>query len=316
MNIDLHCHFVPRNCVDVVDEKGRHYGQDPQKSVDKKWDDRKWDIASRIKDMDATGVDMQAISPSPALFYYDRDPESCLWWSQRLNDGIAEAVKECPSRFIGLATVPLQDTKLALSEADRAINKLGLRGIIIGAHANNHTFDSPEFLPFFKEIANLDVPVFIHPKGADTGMMAGYHLGNLVGNPLETTLAAANLIFGGILEKFPGLKFYLAHAGGNVPYLKGRWEHGYQVRAECKLKISHPPSYYLPLLYFDTITHSAPALQYLINEMGSDRVVMGTDYPADMCEDRPVFMVQSVPGISDGDRRRILGDNAARLFKL
>ena len=332
MHIDMHAHFIPRNCLDAVDSAGRHYGptivadEKGQERVTVRGQDRipmtrqYWDPEARIKDMDATGVDVQVLSPMPSLLYYNLEPEACLWFSQRLNDGISQVVSEYPARFLGLATVPLQEPGRALAELDRAINKLRLRGVEMMSNINGRDLDSLELMPFYKEVEALDVPVFIHPsqltRVAGAERMRKYHLGNLIGNPLDTTLAAAHLIFGGVLEKYPGLKFCLAHAGGNVPYLRGRWEHGYQVRPEAKIEIKQPPSHYIPLLYFDTITHFAPALEYLVATVGADRVLMGTDYPADMAESQPVSRVQSLTGISEADKQKILGGNAARLFKL
>ena len=331
MNIDIHAHFMPKNCVDVVDDAGRNYdiikiGQNAKGEAiviqAGNFDtgpitQRLCDPEARIKDMDATGVDMQILSPVPVSSYYDLEAEACLWFSRRQNDGIAQTVKEYPKRFLGMATVPLQAPDMAIAELDRAVNKLGLRGVEILSNVNGRDLDSPELLPFFKEVQTLDVPVFIHSaSSADAGRMKGYHLRNIVGNPLDTTLAAAHLVFGGVLDRFPNLKICLAHGGGYMPYQRGRWEHGYQVRPEGKVVIKQPPSHYIPLLYFDTITHFLPALEYLITSVGADKVVLGTDYPYDMADSQPVSRVQSLTNISEEDKQRVLGDNAARLFKL
>ncbi len=333
MHIDIHAHFVPRDCFDVVDSAGRRYGPNistNEKGQDTQFVDGKktggvsrkfWDLETRIKDMDAQGVDIQLLSVLPRLSYYDLEIEASLWFSRRVNDGIARAVKECPTRFQGLATVPLQDPAKALAELDRAINKLGLRGLQILANINGCYLDSPDLDPFYKEMETLGVPMFIHPTISQAGQsgterLKGYHLINLIGNPLDTTIAAAHLIFSGVLDRFPRLKFCLAHGGGQVPYLRGRWEHGYEVRPECKVIIKRPPSYYIPLLYFDTITHFVPALEYLVSSVGADNVMMGTDYPADMADPQPAWTVQSLVNVSQADKQKILGDNAARLFRL
>jgi len=331
MRIDIHTHFLPRNCFDAVDNNGRHYG--PTIAIDEKGREevisggisggpiarQLWDPETRIKDMDAAEVDVQVLLPVPSLLYYNLDAEACLWFSRRQNDGIARVASEYPTRFLGLATVPLQEPSTALAELDRAINKLELRGVEILSNINGRQLDALELMPFYKEVEALDVPVFIHPlsfEAARHEKMKKYYLANLVGNPLDTTLAAAHLIFGGVLEKFPGLKFCLAHGGGNLPYIRGRIEHGYQVRPECKVVIRRPPSYYLPLMYFDTVTHFLPALEYLVVSVGASKVMMGTDYPYDMADSLPVLTVRSLENICEDDKQLIMGGNASRLFKL
>ena len=243
---------------------------------------------------------MQVLSPVPPSVYYNLEAKSCLWYSRRQNDGIAKTVKEYPNRFLGMATVPLQAPDMAIAELDRAINKLGLRGVEILSNVDGRDLDSLELMPFFKEVQALDVPVFIHPGNvAGAERMKKYYFGNLIGNSLDTTLAAAHIISGGVLENFPDLKFCLAHGGGYLPYQRGR--------SESKVLIKHPPSYYIPLLYFDTITHFVPALEYLVSSVGADKVVMATDYPYDMGDSTPVLTVKNLKNVSDEDKEKILG---------
>ena len=326
MNIDIHTHFIPRNIVATTESESRPYM--PALITDEQGKEyivvegnrrpaaANSDPETRIKYMDATGIDIQVLSSVPQLLYYNLDTEDALWFSQLQNDGIANTVKEYPERFLGLAAVPLQEPNKAVVELDRAINKLGLKGVEILSNVNNRELDDPELFPFYKEVEALDVPVFIHPQIARSERIKKYHLFNLVGHPSDTTLAAAYLIFGGILEKFPNLKFCLAHGGGFLPYIRGRWEHGYEVRADSKEIIKRPPSNYIPLLYCDTITHSVHVLEFLVASMGADRVILGTDYPADMADAQPVLKVESLTNISGEDKQKILGGNAARLFKL
>jgi aminocarboxymuconate-semialdehyde decarboxylase len=325
MRIDVHAHVLPRDCFDAVDNGGRHFGPGKIEGMKGKKESslaspntaQFWDLETRIKDMDATDVDFQAISVIPTVINYDLDAEEGNWYSHRLNDGIAKMARECPGRFVGIADVPLQNPVLAVAELNRSVNELGMRGVQILANINGRDLDSPELMPFYKEVQALDVPIFIHPRPpAATIRMNGYHLMNLIGNPLDTTLAAAHLIFSGILDKFPGLKVCLAHAGGEVPYLQGRWEHGYHVRPEAQLIIKEPPSKYLPLFYFDTITHSDSLLEYLIRSVGADKVVLGTDYPFDMADPEPVARMKRLTGVLERDKQLVLGGNAARLLKL
>ncbi|MBI4334837.1 MAG: amidohydrolase [Chloroflexi bacterium] len=334
MNIDMHAHFVPRECFDAVDNAGRRLG--PSTVKDEKGHEQVtftvqnrapiaitrqyWDPETRIKDMDAAGVDVQVLSALPPFFYYELETEACLWFSRRQNDGISQVVAEHPTRFVGLATVPLQEPLTALAELDRAINKLGLRGVEIGSNINGRDLDSPELMPLFREMETLDVPVLVHPSRvagfAGAERLKKYHLATLIGNPMDTTVAGAHLIFGGILERFPRLKVYLAHGGGDLVYLSGRLEQGYHMRPECQVAITRPFSHYLPLFYFDTMVHSRAALEYLIASVGADKVVLGSDYPADMADHQLVSRVQGLTGIPDEDKQRILGGNAACLLKL
>jgi aminocarboxymuconate-semialdehyde decarboxylase len=163
----------------------------------------------------------------------------------------------------------------------------------------------------------LDVPVFLHPNNVlGQDRLSRYHLANLIGNPTDTAVAAASLIFGGVLKEFPRLKFYLAHGGGTCPFIRGRWEHGWHVRPEAKLHIQRPPSEFFGLLYFDSLTHSVPTLSHLVDTVGPERIVMGTDYPFDMGDYDSVKTIASVPHLTDAQRQRIWGDNAAELLKL
>lgn len=328
MRIDFHTHCLARECFDLMDSNGHHYG--PSIVVDDKGREcvvlggvnggpvarQLYDAETRIKDMDAAGIDVQVLTPIPRLFYYELETERCLWYTRRQNDGTARMARESSGRFIGMATVPLQDPKAAVAELNRAVNQMGLRGVEIQTTINGRELDDPSLEPFYREVEALDVPVLVHPWVYGTAARMGkYYLYNLVGNPWDTTLAAANLIFGGILEKFPDIKFCLSHGGGNLPYLRGRLERGFEVRPECKVAVKQPPSHYIPRLYYDSITHFVPALQYLVSTTGADKVLMGTDYPYDMADFHPVQSVQSL-GISEEDKEKMLGGNASRLLKL
>jgi aminocarboxymuconate-semialdehyde decarboxylase len=163
----------------------------------------------------------------------------------------------------------------------------------------------------------LDVPVFIHPSNVLGGdRLRRYHLQNLIGNPSDTAVAAASLIFGGVLKEFPRLKFYLAHGGGSCPLLRGRWDHGWRVRPEARANIERPPHDYFRLLHFDSLVHSVPALNFLAETVGAERVMMGTDYPFDMGDRDPVKTIASLPHLSDNQKEMIFGGNAAALFKI
>jgi aminocarboxymuconate-semialdehyde decarboxylase len=233
------------------------------------------------------------------------------------NDRLSEMVKKHPERFAAMATLPLQTPKEALKELERAVKKLGLRGVEIGSHVGRRELGDEAFWPIYQALEDLDMPIFIHPHHvAGLDRLLEFYLSNLIGNPLDTIIAAANLIFSGVLEKYPCLKIILAHAGGQLPYIIGRMEHGYRVRPECKDKVRQPPMAFFKNFYFDIITHNPHALRYLISLAGSDHVLLGSDYPYDMGDLNPVQTVSQLSGIKVKDRQKIMRENAIPLFGL
>jgi aminocarboxymuconate-semialdehyde decarboxylase len=271
-----------------------------------------------IENLDATKVDIMAVSPAPFLFFYYLDGPVGHDACQILNDAIARAVAQYTDRLVGLGIVPLQDIDLTIKELERVAGELRFPGIEISSNLNGVYLGEERFWPFWEAVEALDLFVFVHPDQPSIGneKLKEYYLINLVGNPIETTRSIADVVFGGVLEAFPKLKICFAHAGGTVPYIRGRFEHGYHVRTEPKAKIKRPPSEYIKLLYFDTITHWEPALEFLVDTVGADKVVVGSDYPFDMGPAEPVRFVEGTPGISEADKKKILGENAAKLLKL
>jgi aminocarboxymuconate-semialdehyde decarboxylase len=271
-------------------------------------------VDARIADMDRLGVDVQAISPVPPQMYYTVDADLGLQASRIVNDGIAEAVSKYPDRLVGLGTVPLQAPELAIQEMKRCVNELGLRGIEISSNVAGRELAEPQFRPFFAAAEELDVLLFMHPLGFTHGQrLSEHYLNNLIGNPLESTIAVAHLIFGGVLDSYPGLKLCVAHGGGYLPTYWGRLDHAWRARADCRQHINKPPSEYLRQLYFDTLVFDRKHLRFLVDTYGADRLVMGTDYPFDMAEPDPVGFHQE---LGEAERDKILGGNAARLLKL
>jgi aminocarboxymuconate-semialdehyde decarboxylase len=242
-----------------------------------------WDVALRLRDMDANQVDVQVLSPTVFTFFYEHDPALALTCAMLQNEDIAAVVQKHPDRFLGLGSVPLQAPKAAADELARAMTKLGLRGAMIGTHVNGRNLDDPALEPFWSTAAELGAFIFIHPHaGAAAERLNSYYLKNLVGLPFETTIAGASLVFGGVLERHPRLKICLSHGGGFVPYQAGRFQHGWEVRGEPRSRITEPPRHSLHRLYYDTILHSKPALEFLIGSVGPDHVLLGSDYPFDM----------------------------------
>ena len=324
MNIDVHGHYVLEACFDAVSVRkdGRNVVQESSGRESGEWNkklfekikDKLSDIPTRLRDMDEAGVDMQVLSPSPIVLYYWTDVETGVKLAQMQNEKIAEICQQHPNRFVGLGTVPLQDVDEAVKELERLAGELGLKGVIISSNVNGTDLDDPVFFPFFERAAALGLFVYIHPHdtaGADR--MQRFYLTNLIGNPLDTTIAAARLIFSGVLEKLPDLKICLSHAGGHLPYIIGRLHHGYEVRPECRANIPQSPWAYFKQIYFDSITHHPAALEYLIGIVGSEQVLMGSDYPYDMADEHPVAFIRNL-SISEDDKQKILGGNIIKLL--
>jgi aminocarboxymuconate-semialdehyde decarboxylase len=196
----------------------------------------------------------------------------------------------------------------------RCVNDLGMRGIEISSHVAGRELAEPEFRPFFAAAEELDVLLFMHPLGFTHGQrLSEHYFNNLIGNPIESTLAVAHLIFGGVLDRYPGLKLCVAHGGGYLPTYWGRMDHAWRARADCRQHISKPPSEYLRQIYFDTLVFDRRQLEFLLETYGAEHLLMGTDYPFDMAEPDPVGFHG---GLDEIDRAKILGGNAARLLKL
>jgi aminocarboxymuconate-semialdehyde decarboxylase len=276
-------------------------------------------VEERLNDMDRMGIDMQAVSPSPGQYYYWTEPGLGRDLSRAQNNRIAEIVALHPDRFVGLGTVPLQDAKMATAELGRCVNKLGMRGVEINTNVNGIDLADKRLGldRFFAKAQELDVVLFIHPLGFDHGeRMVDHYFNNVIGNPLESTLAVSHLIFGGVLDRYPGLKFCVAHAGGYLPHYPARMDHAWRARADARVVVKKKPSSYLNKFYFDTLTFDATLLDSMIARYGVAKVLLGTDYPYDMGDDDPIKLIQSVAGLSVAEQDKIMGGNAARLLKI
>lgn len=272
------------------------------------------DITLRLADMDAMGVDIQAVSPSPGQYYYFAPPEVGRAASQRINDGIAQAVATSPDRFVGMGTVPLQHTEMAIAEMRRCVHGLGLRGIEIGTFVDGRELSDPSLRPFFAAAEEMGVLLFLHPLGFSHGQrLSEHYLDNIIGNPLDSTIAVSHLIFDGVLAAYPGLKLCVAHGGGYLPAYWGRMDHAFRAREDCRQHITEPPSSYLRKIWLDTLVFDPVELEALVKAHGADRLCLGTDYPFDMGESDPLRLHAH---LSESDRAKILGGNAAALLGL
>lgn len=256
--------------------------------------------------MAAQGIDRRTLVPPPFTLRYDLDAEAGIAWSRAVNNGIAETARVYSDAFIGFATVPLQSVPAAVAELDRAVGELGLQGVEIASNIAGVELDDPALEPFWARLAALGVPLLIHPHYvAGIERMGPYHLRNLIGNPLETALAGARLIFGGVLARHPGVKIILSHGGGALPGIVGRLEHGRKVRSD--VPGDRPIAEALRRFYYDTIVFDPAALVSLVKTVGPDRIVVGTDAPFDMSEPDPAGFVRNA-GLTGAEVETILGN--------
>jgi aminocarboxymuconate-semialdehyde decarboxylase len=257
---------------------------------------------------------MHVLSVAPQTWAYDQDAAVGAALASLQNDEIARLTREYPDRFAGIAALPMQAPEKAADELRRAMTKLGLHGAMIGSNICGRNLDDPRFEPLWAIASELDALILVHPgnvAGADR--LRSYYLTNLIGNPLDTTIAAACLIFGGVLARYPKLNFLMVHGGGFIPYQGGRWVHGWNVRPEPKLHIKESPQKYLDRFLYDTILHSKASLEFLVGTVGAARVFLGSDYPYDMGTLECVRQVRAA-AIAAADRELILGGHAAAIL--
>jgi aminocarboxymuconate-semialdehyde decarboxylase len=272
------------------------------------------ELKLRMKDMDVMGIDMQVISPSPTQYYYWADLDLASVLVREQNEAIAMVCQKHPHRLAGLGNVSLQHPQLATQQLDYAVRELGLKGVEISTAVNGLDLGNSAFAPFWNKASELGCVVFIHPFGTSLGdRLERYYLGNVIGQPIETTIALSDLIFSGTLDRCERVKILAAHGGGYLPTYVGRSDHAYEVRPEAQ-KCKRPPSEYLKAIWFDSVVYDAVGLQQLIQRVGVSQVVIGTDYPFDMGHYRPHELVNATGGLSDADRRAIHGGNALRLI--
>lgn len=273
-----------------------------------------WDLERRFKDMESAEVAMQVLSNTSQTFLYNQDPQLTAVTSHIQNDQIAKLVAQHPDRFLGMATLPMQAPELAAAELARAMSKLGFVGAQIGSNTNGKNLDDPALEPFWTAADALGAFIMVHPTqvaGADR--LKSYYLGNLIGNPLDTTIAAACLVFGGVIERYPAITFFMVHGGGFVPYQAARWVHGWKVRPEPQVTLKASPEASLGRFIYDTILHAQAPLEFLVQTVGASRVLLGSDYPFDMGTLECVRQVKAL-SIPEVDKELILAERAKAMF--
>jgi aminocarboxymuconate-semialdehyde decarboxylase len=267
--------------------------------------------------MTAETIDRQVLSVALTFTGYELPAEQGAAWARLLNDATVEDLQAAPRhRFAATATVPLQDGRAAAAELERACGRLGYQGIVIGTNVAGRNLDQSELDPFWAAAQAAGVPIIIHPAFVVASpRLADYYLSNLLGNPYDTAIAAAALVFGGVCDRFPDLKIMLVHGGGHFPYQIGRLSHGWSARPEARAHLRTPPVDYLKWFYYDTVLYYGPALRYLAEVVGSERLMLGTDYPYDMCPAHPRQIVDEA-GFAAAEGDQIFGATSIEVFRL
>ncbi|MEF7563577.1 amidohydrolase family protein [Bacillus infantis] len=328
MRVDFHTHIIPENFTELTKRfSGEKWPQLERTcacganimvagKVFREVTDQVWDAEKRIKDMEREGVDMQVLSPIPVTFSYWAPPEEAEILAVVQNDFIADICNQYPTKFIGLGAVPLQNVEIAIREMDRCKHELGLSGIEIGTNVNGINLDDPRFIEFFEMAEQWEVPLFIHPwETLGKERMPRHNLMYTVGMPSETALAGASLILGGIMDKFPKLKICLAHGGGALPYLLPRLDQGWKVWPHLRL-LEKPPSYYAKQFYYDSLVNEPVNLNYLLQNFGHERIIMGSDYPFLLREVPPGKVIDDTLDLSKEQTEAMLGKNALKFLNI
>ncbi len=325
MTIDMHSHvMVPEAAalvaphVDLSTVPLAHFATPNTQALNRKQDaDRRpnmVDASVRLADMDVAGIDLQVIMPPPGQCTYTIPADLAAQAARIINDGMAAFVAQNPKRFAALGTVPMQDAAASVTELNRCMGELGLKGVQILTNVAGKELSDPAFAPFWARAEELGAVVLIHPNGfTEASRMTRFYFNNVVGNPLETTLALHYLIFDGVLERHPALKLIAVHGGGYLASYSGRIDHAWGARTDARGSLPQPPTTYLKRVFFDSVVFTPHQLRNLVDVFGAGQIVMGTDYPYDMAESDPVGHLASA-GLDEATFAAIAGGNSRKLF--
>ena len=325
MNIDLHNHVIPPTIVDAITRNPTRYGMNIEEKDGKRYFNSHgrpaelqkvfYDADAKVEWMDQNKLDIAAISVGPPIYFYGLSPELGLEAAKLANDGIAQMVAKHPKRLRGMAHLPMQDPDAAITELERVVKAHKFTAVEMGTSIEGKALADPRFRKVLRTIEQLRCFVFTHPyQCLAEGGMDEYYLRNFVGFPLDTTLMVAHLMYSGALDELKKLKIVLPHGGGYVPYQIGRFVHGFNVRPEPKVKTRTSPADLLRRFYFDALTHDAQAARHLINKVGADRVVIGSDHPFDMGPADLMGGIDAIPGLTPGEREQVCSRTALSLL--
>jgi aminocarboxymuconate-semialdehyde decarboxylase len=327
ITIDMHSHVLSPEAaafvaphLDLSTIPLAHFATEPTKALNRKQDQERrpnmTDIAVRLADMDAAGIDRQIIMPPPPQCYYTVPPEIGVPAARMVNDAMADFCSHRPDRFTALGTVPMQEPTEVVAELHRLMSS-GFRGVQILTNIAGLELSDPRFEPFWDAAQKLGAVVLLHPNGfTEATRLTRFYFNNIIGNPFETTLALHYLIFDGVLERYPALKIIAVHGGGYLASYSGRIDHAWGARSDAHGALPLPPTTYLKRICVDTIVFTPHQLEALIKLFGVDHVLMGTDYPYDMAESDPIGHVASLQNLPAPDFAAIVGGNAQRLFQI
>lgn len=326
MRIDIHSHVIPHRFVKQLEQSSAEFrahvdshGETPTVVHDQGYAyplfDEFHDPEAKLESMDRKGIDISVISPAPPTFYYWADIDLALKVAQLVNDGVADMAGAKPERLRGMATIPMQHPDAAIAEMERVVREYGFKAIEIGTSIEGAQLAEEQFRPILRRAQDLGLFVFTHPYyvGAKGGL-EDYYLTNLIGNPLDTTIMVAQLMYAGVLDELPELKICLAHGGGFTPYQLGRLIHGHKVRAETHKATQTSPKDLIRRFYFDSLVFAPQALRYLIDLVGADRICIGTDAPFDMGDDHPDQTISAIPHLTDSENHEICCGTAMHLL--
>lgn len=316
-SIDFHAHITPEGFLRAAEKGEDWYGTMADAGGMYNYNPKTaWSPEQRIADMNSLGVDVHVLSTNAYFYNYDKDAATITKMSQEANDYVSQLTKDYPTRFAGLANLPMQDVAASAAELERSVVQLGLKGAMIGDHVNGVTYDDPSFLPLWETAERLGAVMLVHQGGPTivSQRSSKYHLSNTIGNLADRTVTFAAFVFGGVMDRYPNLRICLSHGGGYVCYGIGRLDRGWQVRSEARENIEQPPSEYLNKFYYDCLTHDEQALRMLIDRVGVERVLFGTDWPFDMAIDWPVSWLLGLESLTQDEKDAILYKNAEALL--